>query len=167
MCGRGRPGHFRGVATVVVRLLNAAKPHIAVFGEKDYQQLVMLRRMARDLCIDTEIISGPTVREPDGLAMSSRNAYLASDARQQARALNDALQEAGELFRTGERDVSRLVRVARQRIEKEPLAEIEYVEIRCAETLRELQRIAQPAVLALAARFAGTRLIDNTVLEGE
>ena len=123
--------------------------------------------MVRDLCIDTEILGAPTVREPDGLAMSSRNAYLASDARQQARALNDALQEVGELFRAGERDVARLVRLARLRLEKEPLAEIEYVEIRDAETLEQLGRIERRAVLALAARFAGTRLIDNTVLEGD
>ncbi len=164
MCGRGRPGHFRGVTTVVARLLNAARPHLAVFGEKDYQQVAVVRRMARDLCFDTEIVSAPTVREPDGLAMSSRNAYLSPEARQQARALNDGLQEAQARFAAGERNARALLAAARQRLEKEPLAEIEYVELRDAETLAELEYVEQPAVLGLAVRFSGARLIDNTVL---
>lgn len=165
MCGRGRPGHFRGVASVVTRLLIAAKPDVAVFGEKDYQQLALIRRMTRDLLFDLEIIGGPTVREPDGLAMSSRNVYLSADARQQARGLNAALHEARQLVRSGERDVRRLVAAARNRLEKEPLAQVEYIEVRDAESLEPLERVARRAVMGLAVHFEGTRLIDNTILE--
>ncbi len=165
MCGGHRPGHFRGVTTVVARLFNAARPHVAVFGDKDYQQLVLIRRMARDLLFDLEIVAGPTVREPDGLAMSSRNAYLTPEARQQARALNAALHEVRELVRSGELDSERLVAAARNRIEKEPLIEIDYIEIRDAESLEPLSRLDRRAVLGLAVRVAATRLIDNTILE--
>jgi len=165
LCGRDRPGHFRGVTTVVTRLLNAAKPHIAIFGEKDYQQLVVIRRLVRDLHIDVDIVAGPTVREPDGVAMSSRNALLERSHREQACALNAALAEARDLYGAGERDATRLMSVARQRVEKEPDARVDYVELRCAETLAPLERIDRPAVLALAVRFGATRLIDNTTLE--
>jgi pantoate--beta-alanine ligase len=165
MCGRHRPGHFRGVTTVVARLFLAAKPHVAVFGEKDYQQLVTLRRMTKDLLFDVEIVAGLTVREPDGLAMSSRNAYLSREARHQARALNAALHEARELVRSGELEVHRLVEAARRRIEKEPLARVEYIEVRDAENLDPLERVDRRAVMGLAVSFAGTRLIDNTILE--
>jgi pantoate--beta-alanine ligase len=165
MCGRGRPGHFRGVASVVTRLLIAAKPDVAVFGEKDYQQLALIRRMTRDLLFDLEIIGGPTVREPDGLAMSSRNVHLSADARQQARGLNAALHEARQLVRSGERDVRRLVAAARNRLEKEPLAQVEYIEVRDAESLEPLERVGRRAVMGLAVHFEGTRLIDNTILE--
>jgi pantoate--beta-alanine ligase len=165
MCGRQRPGHFRGVTTVVARLFLAAKPHVAVFGEKDYQQLVTLRRMTKDLLFDIEIVAGPTVREPDGLAMSSRNAYLSREARHQARALNAALHEARELVRSGELEVHRLVEAARRRIEKEPLARVEYIEVRDAGNLEPLERMDRRAVMGLAVSFAGTRLIDNTILE--
>ncbi|MCZ6571335.1 MAG: pantoate--beta-alanine ligase [Deltaproteobacteria bacterium] len=165
MCGRHRPGHFRGVTTIVARLFNVARPHVAVFGEKDYQQLVVIRRMARDLLFDLEIVAGPTVREPDGLAMSSRNAYLTPEARQQARALNAALHEVRELVRSGELNTKRLVAAARNRIEKEPLAEIDYIEIRDAGSLEPLSRLDRRAVLGLAVRVAATRLIDNTILE--
>ncbi len=165
MCGGHRPGHFRGVTTVVARLFNAARPHVAVFGDKDYQQLVLIRRMARDLLFDLEIVAGPTVREPDGLAMSSRNAYLTPEARQQARALNAALHEVRELVRSGELDSERLVAAARNRIEKEPLIEIDYIEIRDAESLEPVSRLDRRAVLGLAVRVAATRLIDNTILE--
>jgi pantoate--beta-alanine ligase len=165
MCGRKRPGHFLGVTTVVARLFLAAKPHVAVFGEKDFQQLATIRRMTRDLLFDIEIVSGPTVREPDGLAMSSRNAYLNADARRQARALSVALQEARELVRSGEVEVDRLVEAARHRIQKEPLARVEYIEVRDAENLEPLERVNRRAVMALAVSIAGTRLIDNTVLE--
>ena len=165
MCGRKRPGHFRGVITVVTRLFLAAKPHVAVFGEKDFQQLATIRRMTRDLLFDIEIIAGPTVREPDGLALSSRNVYLTTDARRQARALSVALQEARELVRSGELEVDRLVEAARHRIQKEPLARVEYIEVRDAENLEPLERVNRRAVMALAVSIAGTRLIDNTVLE--
>ncbi len=165
MCSRHRQGHFRGVTTVVARLFNAARPHVAVFGEKDYQQFVVIRRMARDLLFDLEIVAGPTVREPDGLAMSSRNAYLTPDARQKGRALNASLHEVRELVRSGELDTERLLAAARNRVEKEPLAEVDYIEIRDAETLEPLARLDRRAVMGLAVRVGGTRLIDNTILE--
>jgi len=165
LCGRGRPGHFRGVTTIVLRLLHAAKPRAAVFGEKDYQQLVVIRRMVRDQLLDVEVIGAPTVREPDGLAMSSRNGYLRPEARQQATALNAALHDVRQLFRSGIRDARSLIHAARRRIRKEPLAEIDYIELRDAESLESLVRVEGRAVLALAVRFEGTRLIDNTVLE--
>ena len=165
MCGNSRQGHFRGVSTVVTRLLNAAKPHVAVFGEKDYQQLTVIRRLVRDLRMDVEIVPGATVRELDGLAMSSRNIYLRPEARRQATSLNAALIEVRQLFRSGVTDSSQLIGAARQRIELEPLAQIEYVEVRDSETLEEVKEIEGPVVVAIAARFEGTRLIDNTVLE--
>jgi pantoate--beta-alanine ligase len=165
MCGRSRVGHFKGVTTIVARLLNVAKPHVAVFGEKDYQQCAVIQRMVRDLLIDVEIIAAPTVREPDGLAMSSRNAYLRPEARQQAIALNAALHDARQLFRAGIRDARALVHAARRRIRKEPLAEIEYIELCDADTLEPIHEASTRSVLALAVRFEGTRLIDNTVLE--
>jgi pantoate--beta-alanine ligase len=167
LCGRSRPGHFRGVTTVVARLLNAARPHLAVFGEKDYQQLAVIRRMARDLAFGVEIVGGPIVREPDGLAMSSRNAFLSPRARQQATGLHAALHEARALVRAGVRDAAALCHEARRRIEKEPLAEVDYVELVDAETLEPLREVGAPAVLALAVRFEGTRLIDNTLFEAE
>ena len=167
LCGRSRPGHFRGVTTVVARLFNAARPHVAVFGEKDYQQLAVVRRMARDLAFGIEVIGGSIVREPDGLAMSSRNAFLSPRARAQATALHAALHEARSLVRGGMRDAAALCAAARQRIEKEPLAEIDYVELVDAETLEPQREVRAPAVLALAVRFEGTRLIDNTLLHGE
>ena len=165
LCGRNRAGHFRGVTTVVTRLLNAAHPHVAIFGEKDYQQLAVIRRMARDLCTGVEIVGGPIVREPDGLAMSSRNVFLSARARQQATGLNAALHEARALVRAGVRDAATVIATARQRIEKEPLAEIDYVELVDAENLEPVRELRGRSVIALAVRFEGTRLIDNTLLE--
>jgi pantoate--beta-alanine ligase len=165
LCGRNRPGHFRGVTTVVARLLCAARPHLAVFGEKDYQQLVVVRRMARDLLLDVEIVGGPTVREPDGLAMSSRNAQLSPVERVQARALSAALGEARDLLRAGERSAAALTEAARQRLAKEPLAQVEYVELVDPESLRPLDSVRTRGVMALAVRFSRTRLIDNALLE--
>ena len=165
MCGPFRPGHFRGVTTVVARLLHASKPHVAVFGEKDYQQLQVIRQMVRDQRLDLEIEAGPTVRESDGLAMSSRNAYLTPEARRQARALYEGLLEARSLARAGEREGDRLVGAVRARIWKEPLASVQYVELCDAETLQPLDRLDRRAVLAVAARVGATRLIDNVLLE--
>jgi pantoate--beta-alanine ligase len=165
LCGRSRPGHFRGVTTVVARLLHAARPHVAIFGEKDYQQLAVIRRMARDLGFGVEIVGGPIVREPDGLAMSSRNAFLSSRARQQATALNAALHEVRALVRAGVCDAATVCATARQRIEKEPLAEIDYVELVDAENLEPVREVGARSLLALAVRFEGTRLIDNTLLD--
>lgn len=168
LCGRGRPGHFEGVTTVVARLFNAARPHVAVFGEKDYQQLAAIRRMARDLLFDIDVVGGPTVREADGLAMSSRNAYLSPAARRQATALHDALCEARRRVASGETDARNLLDGVRRRIAKEPLAELDYAELRDAENLESVERIgpaSRRAVLALAVRFEGARLIDNALLE--
>jgi pantoate--beta-alanine ligase len=165
LCGRSRPGHFRGVTTVVARLLHAARPHVAIFGEKDYQQLAVIRRMARDLGFGVEIVGAPIVREPDGLAMSSRNEFLSPRARQQATALNAALHEARALVRAGVSDAVTVCATARQRIEKEPLAEIDYVELVDAEKLEPVREVGARSLLALAVRFEGTRLIDNTLLE--
>lgn len=167
LCGASRPGHFRGVTTIVSRLFHAAKPHVAVFGEKDFQQLAVIRRMTRDLLFDIEIVPGPTVREPDGLAMSSRNQNLSPEAREQAVCLNAALREARELVRAGVRDAAKLVAAARARIQREPLARIDYVEVVDADSLAAVDRVDDRALMAVAVRFGATRLIDNTILQGE
>lgn len=167
LCGASRPVHFGGVATVVSKLLNVVQPDVAVFGEKDYQQLQVVRRLARDLDLPVEIVGGPTVREPNGIAMSSRNAYLTSEERSQAVFLVAALRQAWERFDAGERDVGALVDGARDLISAQPAARIDYVEIRDADTLEAVDAIADRAVLALAVLFGKTRLIDNTVLGGD
>jgi pantoate--beta-alanine ligase len=164
LCGASRPGHFAGVATVVTKLFHATLPHVAVFGEKDYQQLAIVRRMARDLDFGIEIASVPIVREPDGLAMSSRNAYLAPAERRAALALSAGLAAAGDAFAAGERAADALLAAARAPIEAEPLARIDYVELRDADELTELARVERRAVLAMAVVIGKTRLIDNRVL---
>lgn len=165
LCGRARPGHFRGVTTVVSRLFHAAKPHLAVFGEKDYQQVAVIRRMTRDLLMDVEIVAAPTVREADGLAMSSRNQNLSELERDQARALNAALADARNLLRSGERNAARLVEAARRRLEDASLARIDYVELVDPDTLEPVEKIETSAVMALAVFFSKSRLIDNALLE--
>jgi pantoate--beta-alanine ligase len=173
LCGRTRPGHFRGVATVVTKLLCAAKPHVAVFGEKDWQQLAVIRRLARDLCLDVEIAGVPTVREPDGLAMSSRNRRLDPEARRQALVLVRALEAAESALRAGERASSRLLDGVRREIAKAPRAEIDYAELRDPASLAPAPAyLESPTLLALAVFMrpqepgAGdpVRLIDNRVL---
>jgi pantoate--beta-alanine ligase len=166
LCGASRPGHFAGVATVVAKLFHATLPHVAVFGEKDYQQLAIIRRMARDLDFGVEIASVPIVRDPDGLAMSSRNTYLGPDERHAARALSAGLAAVQAAFAAGTRDAAALVAAARAPIEAEPLARIDYVELRDADELTELPGIepGRRAVLALAVFVGKTRLIDNRVL---
>jgi pantoate--beta-alanine ligase len=164
LCGARRPGHFAGVATVVTKLFHATVPHVAVFGEKDYQQLAIIRRMARDLDFAIEIVGVPIVREPDGVAMSSRNAYLSKDQRVAARALSTGLAAAEARFRAGERDAAALVAAARAPLDAEPLARIDYVELRDADELAEIARVERRAVLAIAAFVGTTRLIDNRVL---
>ena len=164
LCGATRPGHFRGVATVVAKLFNIVRPHAAIFGEKDYQQLQLIRRMVRDLSMDVEIISYPIVREPDGLAMSSRNAYLAAAERQAAVCLSRSLCKAERLFIRGETSAQALIRLALAELAKEPLAKVEYVNLCDAETLDDVETIDDPAVLALAVRIGRARLIDNRVL---
>jgi pantoate--beta-alanine ligase len=164
LCGASRPGHFAGVASVVAKLFHLTLPHLAVFGQKDFQQLAIIRRMARDLDFGIEILGMPIVREPDGLALSSRNAYLSPEERRQALALSRGLAAAEALFASGERRVAPLVAAARHEIESAPLARIDYAELRDAASLRPIEAVDAPAVLALAVFFGKTRLIDNTVL---
>ncbi len=164
LCGDKRPGHFRGVATVVGKLFHIVRPHLAVFGQKDYQQLAVIRRMVRDLDFDVEIVGMPIVREPDGLAMSSRNAYLGPDERRQALVLAHALARAEAMVRAGERDPRRLEAAAAEVIGHAPAARIDYVEVRDADSLAPVERIERPVVLAFAVFIGKTRLIDNRVL---
>ena len=171
LCGAARPGHFRGVATVVAKLLLAAKPHVAVFGAKDFQQVAVVRRLVRDLCFDTEIVSVPTLREADGLALSSRNAFLDAATRPEALCLQRALEAAASAARAGERSAEALLALVRREIAKAPLAELDYAELRDPESLEPAPpRLAGPTLLALAVRFPvasgprDVRLIDNTVL---
>ena len=163
--GASRPGHFRGVATVVTILFNTMRPDYAFFGQKDAQQVAVIKRLTRDLGFDTEIVVGRTVREESGLAMSSRNALLSADERRRASIIYQALRRAKLAVREGERNAARLSEIVREKIETEPLARIDYVAIVDAETLEPVDRIAENAVLiAVAARFGGTRLIDNTII---
>lgn len=174
LCGAARPGHFRGVTTVVAKLLLAAKPHVAVFGQKDWQQLAVIRRMVRDLNVDVEILGGPTVREADGLAMSSRNLRLDPEARRQATVLVRALEAAEACVADGERAAAAVLRRVRDEIGRAPLAEIDYAELRHPESLAEAPaRLDGPTLLALAVFMKSdeggaadaVRLIDNRVLE--
>lgn len=165
LCGARRPGHFRGVATVVVKLLMLTQPHLAVFGEKDAQQLRVVRRIVRDLNIPIEIVAAPTVREPDGLAMSSRNTYLSPSERRQAVALRRALEEVERRFAAGERNAEVLRTVIAETIQRlAPAAVTEYVEIVDDETLEPLPHLDHPALVAIAVRFPSARLIDNITL---
>ena len=164
LCGGSRPGHFDGVATVVAKLFNIVRPDVALFGRKDYQQLAVIRRMAADLNMPVEIVGMPIVREVDGLAMSSRNAYLTPVERQSALCLSRAVTRARELFAAGERSVAVLTGEARAVIEREAAAAIDYVEFRDGATLKELEVADTGTLLALAVKIGQTRLIDNTVL---
>ena len=165
LCGEFRPGHFRGVATVVAKLFNIVQPHVAIFGVKDYQQLQVIRRMARDLNLGVEVVGHPTVRAPDGLALSSRNSYLTDAERQAALSLYRALKKAEALVLAGERDNRTILDAACAEIEREPLARIQYAKLCHPETLENVEKIASEAVLALAVFVGKTRLIDNTVLK--
>jgi len=156
--GESRPGHFRGVCTVVAKLFNVLAPDVAVFGEKDFQQLVIIRRMVRDLNFKVDIIGVPTVREEDGLAYSSRNQYLNLEERKQAAVLHKALQAAANARRKSADDI---IALARNVINEAPLARIDYVELVDAETLRPVQIAGSNSVLVLAVFFGKTRLIDN------
>ena len=161
--GLHRPGHFDGVTTVVAKLFTAIGPCVAVFGRKDYQQLIVVRRMARDLLAPVEILAHPIVREPDGLAMSSRNAYLSAEERARALALVRGLDAAARRFAAGERGARDLERMARAPVETVATS-IDYVEVRDADTLAPLDVVGARAVLAIACRVGTTRLIDNVVL---
>jgi pantoate--beta-alanine ligase len=162
--GASRPGHFRGVLTVVAKLLHAVGPCRAYFGEKDAQQLALVRRMVADLSFPAEIASSPTVRESDGLAMSSRNARLTPEQREAAGCLFLALSEAAELAKLGERDAAKLVAAMAREIGATPEAELDYVAVVDDATFEEVQEIGGPARALVAARFGATRLIDNLLL---
>ena len=163
--GASRPGHFRGVATVVTILFNTIRPDYAFFGQKDAQQVAVVKRLTKDLGFDTEIVVGRTVREESGLAMSSRNVRLTVEERQRASIIYQALRRAKLAAKEGERDAARLAQIVREKIASEPLAQIDYVEIVDDETLEPIEKIGENAVLiAVAVRFGETRLIDNTIL---
>jgi pantoate--beta-alanine ligase len=163
LCGASRPGHFRGVCTVVAKLLNIVLPDCMVLGEKDAQQLRVLRRMVRDLNFSVQVISGPTFREPDGLAMSSRNKYLTPAERQEAVCLFQGLEKAKALFANGERDAEK-IKTAVRKVIQATSGRVDYIELVDDETLQSIQILEKPALLALAGKFSGARLIDNTVL---
>ena len=165
LCGPIRPGHFRGVTTVVSKLFTATKPHLAVFGQKDYQQSAVIRRLVRDLNLDLRIEVAPTMREADGLAMSSRNVNLTEDERRRVPALYQALEMAKRYIERGERDTQRIIGEMRRHIEKEVDGDIEYISIVHPDTLEDLSQIAGPVVIALAVRLANVRLIDNISAE--
>ena len=165
--GASRPGHFRGVATVVTILLNLIRPDFAFFGQKDAQQAIVIKRLARDLAFDTEIIILPTVREDSGLAISSRNLYLKADEQEAATVIHQALKKAKTVYKEGEHHAAKLTEVIRSTIEAEPRARVDYVSITDAETLEKLDKLDErPILIAVAAYIGKTRLIDNTVLNG-
>ena len=164
LCGARRPGHFVGVATVVCKLLNIVRPHVALFGEKDFQQLAVIRRMVTDLNLPVEVVGLPTVREPDGLALSSRNAYLSATDRQRAGALFAGLSAAKAMADKGERRASVLLDAATAEIARR-VDRIDYLEVRGAEELKPLDVVDRPAVMLVAAFVGGTRLIDNLRLQ--
>jgi pantoate--beta-alanine ligase len=163
--GASRSGHFRGVTTIVAKLFNIVQPSRAYFGQKDAQQVVVIKRMVADLNMGIEIVVVPTVRESDGLAMSSRNIYLSPGERQAATILFEALTLARQLVRSGEKNAEEIRRQMTSLIQKEPLAQIDYVSIAGAETLEELSSIDRPVLASLAVRIGKTRLIDNMPLE--
>ena len=160
LCGARRPGHFAGVATVVCKFFNIVRPHSALFGEKDFQQLAVIRRMVTDLNLPVEVVGLPTVREPDGLAMSSRNVYLSPSDRQRAKALHAGLSAAKALVEKGELRASVLLDAAMAEIAAR-VDRIDYLEVRAADDLKPLDLIDRPAVMLVAAFVGGTRLIDN------
>jgi pantoate--beta-alanine ligase len=163
--GAARPGHFRGVSTVVIKLFNIVEPTRAYFGQKDAQQVAVIKKMANDLNMNLEVITCPTVRELDGLAMSSRNTYLSSEQRRVAPVLYHALLLAKERVILGEWDAAAIRKEMTKLIQKEPQADIEYISIADNETLKEIYRIKGPALVSLAVKFGRTRLIDNIVLD--
>ncbi|OGW13838.1 MAG: pantoate--beta-alanine ligase [Nitrospirae bacterium GWA2_42_11] len=164
MCGRARPGHLRGVATVVLKLFNIVKPHKAFFGQKDFQQTVIIKKMVEDLNSDVDVVVLPTVREEDGLAMSSRNQYLGPEERKSATVLYRSLEDARLLFNKGERSAELLRYTIIKIFKSEPSVLLEYVAIVNPKTLEEVKEAEEGTVIALAARIGKTRLIDNIVL---
>ncbi len=163
--GASRPGHFRGVATVVTIFFNTMRPDFAFFGQKDAQQVAVIKRLTKDLGFDTEIVVGRTVREESGLAMSSRNAHLSAEEKVRASIIFQALREAKLAAKEGERSAVKLAEIVREKIAAEPLARIDYVAVVDNETLVPVEKIGEDAVLiAVAVRFGNTRLIDNTII---
>lgn len=164
--GASRPGHFRGVTTVVTKLFNIVEPDRAYFGQKDAQQALVIQKMVKDLDMNLKVVVVPTVREPDGLAMSSRNVYLSQENRQSASILFKSLNLASRLWSEGERDTSRIRSEMISLIQKEPGAQIDYVSIADTQTLKEIDLIVDTALVSMAVRFGTTRLIDNAILGG-
>ncbi|UPU34797.1 pantoate--beta-alanine ligase [Geomonas paludis] len=167
LCGASRPGHFRGVTTVVAKLFNIVMPAVAIFGKKDFQQLAVIRRMVQDFNFDVEIVGMPIVREADGLALSSRNARLSAAEREPALCLSRAIAAARDAFRGGEKSVAVLRQQALAVIEREGAAQLDYLEFRDQDTLLPLQTADERTLLALAVRVGSVRLIDNCVLGEE
>jgi len=165
LCGAKRPGHFRGVATIVSKLFHIIQPDLAFFGQKDYQQYLVIQRMVSDLNFPIEICSVPIVREEDGLALSSRNVFLTSEQRQEAKVLSQSLNEAEACLRAGERSARVIENQLREKITGHSHGIIDYVEVRDAEDLSEVTTIERPVLIALAVKFGSTRLIDNKVVE--
>jgi pantoate--beta-alanine ligase len=165
MCGVSRPDHFEGVTTVVLKLFHIVDPHFTYFGQKDAQQMVIIRRMVADLNLDVEIVRLPIMREPDGLAMSSRNTYLTPEERKAATVLYRALQHAQKRIDEGERKSKPLIKEIREIIESEPLARIDYISITDTVELKELKTLKGKCLIALAVYFGSTRLIDNIIVD--
>ncbi len=165
LCGEKRPGHFDGVATVVAKLFNIVKPHFAVFGEKDFQQQVVIKKMVKDLNFDVKIVTGPTVRERDGLAVSSRNEYLSPEERKRAPVLYRSLELAKKMVKKGEKDPEKIKKAMLEMIKKEKPSKIDYVEIVNPETLHPVPKIEKKVLVAVAVRFGKARLIDNILLK--
>ena len=164
MCGRSRPVHFTGVATIVTKLFNIVRPTVAIFGQKDYQQWIIIKRMARDLNMDIDVVGAPTVREPDGLAMSSRNCYLSREQRIRARCLYQALTGAQQSVAAGTRDADRILHEAVAAIGRHGDVSIDYMVLCDPDTLEEVSEIERPVLMALAVKLGKTRLIDNMLL---
>ena len=165
LCGLSRPGHFEGVATIVAKLFNIVRPHIAIFGQKDYQQLTVIHRMVTDLDMGIEIVGVPTVREPDGLAMSSRNKYLNSEERASALCLKKSIDMALDYAKSGERDSAIIISSIRELILSHPFTNIEYVSICDPLTMEDKEKISGETLLALAVKVGKTRLIDNCLIK--
>ncbi len=165
--GNVRPTHFRGVTTIVTKLFNIVRPTYAYFGQKDAQQALVIKKMAVDLNMNLKVIVCPTIREPDGLAMSSRNVYLSAEQRKAAPVLYKSLQKAQELFESGERKANVILDQMTTLISKEPLGKIDYISISDTETLAPLKTIKKSALVSMAVKFGNTRLIDNVILEGK
>lgn len=163
LCGLSRPGHFRGVTTVCAKLFNIVKPHVAIFGKKDFQQFITIKRMVFDLNLDLEVIGLPTVRETDGLAMSSRNVYLKEGERNSALSLVNSLKLAQKIYEGGERKTLVIINEVKKFIKSAPSADIDYIKICDAVTLEDIDEITGEAVIALAVKIGATRLIDNHV----